>query len=268
MPFDKNFEINVMYEAANAAYLVMNVPQPPLDLPDGFALLDLIRADPKDAAAAMPVAMMENADENHERVANNQRMASAAVAESSIFGLVALNVTDQTVIVAIRGTKTIWEWVADIDALPVPFIPGPDAGPAHMGFLLVYMHIRRSILDLLRSKCQGAKRIWVTGHSLGGALAEYCCYDIQKNGSAGVAPEMHTFAGPRGGDIPFAGTFNKAISVCYRIVNFMDVVPQVPLPPLYQHVGQEVLVHGGFKPLDVAYAHHLTTYLAGLKKLP
>jgi hypothetical protein len=51
------------------------------------------------------------------------------------------------------------------------------------------------------------------------------------------------------------------------VVNFMDVVPQVPLPPLYKHAGEEVLVYGGFKPLEVAYAHRLTTYLAGLQKL-
>ena len=47
----------------------------------------------------------------------------------------------------------------------------------------------------------------------------------------------------------------------------MDVVPQLPLPPAYEHVGQETLVHGGFKPLDITYAHHLTTYLTGLQKL-
>jgi hypothetical protein len=47
----------------------------------------------------------------------------------------------------------------------------------------------------------------------------------------------------------------------------MDMVPQVPVPPVYMHVGTEVLVHGGFRPLDVTYAHHLTTYLAGMQKL-
>ena len=31
---------------------------------------------------------------------------------------------------------------------------------------------------------------------------------------------------------------------------------------------QETLVHGGFKPLDVTYAHHLTTELNGLQELP
>ena len=29
-----------------------------------------------------------------------------------------------------------------------------------------------------------------------------------------------------------------------------------------------IMVYGGFRPLDVTYAHHLTTYLAGLQKLP
>jgi len=47
----------------------------------------------------------------------------------------------------------------------------------------------------------------------------------------------------------------------------MDVVPQVPLPPLYEHVGEAININGGFRPLDPAYAHALTTYLAGLHKL-
>lgn len=44
MEFEKSFAINVMYPAANAAYLVMNVPTPPLLLPAGFALSGLIQA--------------------------------------------------------------------------------------------------------------------------------------------------------------------------------------------------------------------------------
>jgi len=207
--FDKNFEIDTMYKAANAAYLIMNVPTPPLDLPAGFILADAIKADAQQAGADMPAAAMESVDQNHDRVANNQRMASSAVAESSIFGLVAWNAADQTALVAIRGTKTIWEWIEDIDAVPMPFLPDPRAGLVHMGFLLVYMHIRRSIQDLLKKSCQGAKRILVTGHSLGGALAEFCSYEIQKSGTFGVVPEMHTFAGPRGGGSRFCRQFQR-----------------------------------------------------------
>ena len=257
MPFDKNFAINVMYPAASSAYTIMSVPQPPLQLPAGYVLTGAIHADPTRAAAAMAVAHPDQ-----------QRIANAAITESSIFGLVAWNATTASAIVAIRGTQTIWDWIADFDAAPLPYIPDPAAGMAHMGFQLVYESIRASIRQLLQTGCPGMRELWVTGHSLGGALAVLCAYDILVNFGLGVVPQLYTFAGPRAGDPTFANNFNGRIANCYRIVNFMDVVPQVPLPPLYEHVGQETLVYGGFRPLDVTYAHHLTTYLNGLQKLP
>jgi len=257
MAFDKNFAINMMYPLANAAYLVMNTPTPPLALPAGFVVSGLITANPQHAAAAMAAA-----DPDH------QRLANLMVSESSIFGLVVWNATTATAIVAIRGTQTIWDWIADIDAVPVPYLPDPGAGLVHMGFQLVHEHIRASIGNLLTTNCKGAKTVWVTGHSLGGALAVLSAFDIFKNVKPGPVPQLYTFAGPRTGAPDFAASFKAAIAECNRIVNFMDVVPQVPLPPLYEHVGVETLVQGGFRPLDVTYAHHLTTYLAGLQKLP
>lgn len=248
--------INVMYPAANAAYLIMNLPTPPLSLPDGYQLVGPIKADP---AAAAPMMALAHPDQ--------QRIANAAVAESSIFGLVAYHAAAKSAIVAIRGTKTIWEWIADADAAPIPYIPDPGVGFVHMGFYLVYEHICKSVEALLRQGNVPIERLYVTGHSLGAAAAVLCGFDIVHRMGIGPAPEVYTFAGPRGGDPKFAASFGAAVKTCQRVVNFMDVVPQVPLPPLYQHVGQEALVHGGFRPLDVTYAHHLTTYLAGMRQL-
>jgi triacylglycerol lipase len=256
MAFDKTFAIDVMYPLANAAYLVMNFPTPALALPSGFAFSGLIEANSQDAAAAMAAA-----DPDH------QRLANAMVSESSIFGLVVWNAAAHTAIVSIRGTQTIWDWIDDIDAVPVPYLPDKGSGLVHMGFQLVYEHIRSSIAKLLQTNCQGAQTVWVTGHSLGGALAILGAFDILKNVKPGPVPQLYTFAGPRTAAPDFAHNFDAAIPVCNRIVNFMDVVPQVPLPPAYEHVGQETIVHGGFRPLDVVYAHHLTTYLAGLQQL-
>lgn len=254
--FDKNFALNVMYPAANAAYLVMSVPPPPLDLPDGYVMIGTIMADPKKAAPAMAQAHPDQ-----------QRIANAAVSESSVFGLVAWNDALKSVLVAIRGTKTIWEWLGDFDAAPLPFLPEPGAGMAHMGFQLVYQQIRDSLLQLLSGvPCTNAQQILVTGHSLGGALAILAAFDIVRHSGLKPSPQMITFAGPRTTDPVFEKTFNEWVPNAFRIVNFMDVVPQVPVPPVYEHVATEILVHGGFKPLDVTYAHHLTTYLAGLQK--
>jgi predicted lipase len=198
---------------------------------------------------------------------DQQRIANTAVSESSIFGLVAWNASALTAIVSIRGTKTIWEWIADIDGVPVLYPPDPGSGLVHMGFELVYEQIRDSIEKLVKGGCPGVQTIWVTGHSLGGALAVLNAFDILKTYGLGIVPQLYTFAGPRVVDPILSGTFNKAIAECNRIVNFMDVVPQVPVPPVYEHVGKQTLVQGGFRPLDVTYAHHLTTYLAGLQKL-
>jgi predicted lipase len=92
----------------------------------------------------------------------------------------------------------------------------------------------------------GAQTIGVTGHSLGGALAILAAFDILENVKTGPVPQLYTFAGPRTGAPNFAESFGAAISECNRIVNFMDVVPQMPLPPLCEHVGSQTVVHGGF----------------------
>ena len=251
MPFDPRFMIDVMYPAATSAYLIVTVPRPPL--PAGYALVGAIEADPRDATAVAAITDPKL----HEIV-------TSMLSESKVFGLVAWNEAEKTALVAYRGTQSIWDWINDLDAIAIDYLSVAGSGHVHMGFQLAYEHVRKSVARLLAT-CHGIKRILVTGHSLGGAVAVLSAYELAK--TTGVATELYTIAGPRTGAPDFSGFFNPLVPVCYRVVNFMDVVPQVPLPPLYKHTGQEVLVRGGFKPLEVAYAHRLTTYLAGLQKL-
>src|SRR5271154_2471077 len=84
------FLINVMYPAAQAAYSIMNGPATPLTLPAGYAMAGVINADSQQAAPAMAAA---NPDQ--------QRLANQTVLESSIFGLIAWNATDQTALIAL-----------------------------------------------------------------------------------------------------------------------------------------------------------------------
>ena len=256
MANDTDFLIQVMMPAAVAAYATISVPMPPMVLAPGYTMVATITADPQKAAGAMAAATPDA-----------QRLAQKTVLESSIFGLIAWNAAETTAIVAIRGTQTIEDWLADIDAPLVPDRSVPSAGMVHMGFQLVYEHIRDSVLTGLKATCSAATKIYVTGHSLGGALAILCGMDLLSNSPVKVVPELYTFAGPRAGSPGFAANVTKALPVCQRVVNFMDVVPQVPMPPLYEHAGSELLVRGGFRPLDPIYAHHLATYLAGLNEL-
>ena len=251
MPFDPRFMIDVIYPAATSSYLMTTVHAPPL--PAGYTLVGAIEADPR---AATTVAALTDA-RLHE-------IAAGMLSESKVFGLVAWSEAAKTALVAFRGTQAIWDWINDLDAIAIPYMAVAGSGHVHMGFQLVYEHVRQSVAKLLAT-CKGVQRILVTGHSLGAAVAILSGFELAK--TTGIATELYTLAGPRTGAPDFSGAYRGVVPICYRVVNFMDVVPQVPLPPLYKHAGEEVLVYGGFKPLEVAYAHRLTTYLAGLQKL-
>src|SRR5262249_14732918 len=148
------FEVDVIWPAANAAYLIMSDPNPLL--PTGYTLVGAIVAETQVAAQATLAASA---------VPSQLRMVHAMLAESNIFGLVAMNASESTALVAIRGTQSIWDWIEDVDAIPVPYIPVAGIGLVHMGFQLVYEHIRHNVGRLL-GQCAGMTRVLVTGHSL------------------------------------------------------------------------------------------------------
>ncbi len=186
MAFDPQFAINVAYPAANSAYLIQTVPNPPL--PAGFALAGAIEADPQQAAA-----LMAKTDPKM------HVMVNAMLADSNIFGLVAWNATTQTAIVSFRGTVDVHDWIDDLDAVPVDYVPVAGIGLVHMGFQLVYEHVRGNVGGLLQNQCKGVKKILITGHSLGAAVAILSGFDIAKNAVPGSVPDFCTFAGPRAG---------------------------------------------------------------------
>ena len=59
-----------------------------------------------------------------------------------------------------------------------------------------------------------------------------------------IEPRLITFAGPRVGVSDFAEKFNAMIESCYRVVNFLDIVPFLPPAP-YVHVGAQISVDSG-----------------------
>jgi hypothetical protein len=78
-------------------------------------------------------------------------------------------------------------------------------------------------------------KVFVTGHSLGGALATLAARHIRM---LGYDVDLYTFASPRVGDPTFAKSFQGLN--CYRIANSEDVVTVVP-PSTERVVGDEML---------------------------
>ncbi len=254
-PFDPVFALNYMLPFAEAAYDVA-AGKTPL-MPPGYAVKSIIKADPQRTAAVMTAISLAH-----------QRMVRAMVANNPVMGFVGRNDVTQTVIVSFRGTETVEDWLKDFDAVALPFGDINGCGLVHQGFAAVYLTIRDSVIAAVEAARAGASSMWVTGHSLGAAIALISALDFAKNAVPPLAPQLYTFAGPRAGDETFRNMFDSAIPLCYRVWNRWDLVPQLPAPPLFIHAGQSVEIDGGFT-LDLATAHSLTaSYKPGLLKLP
>ena len=144
---------------------------------------------------------------------------------------------DQRMLVAFRGTHSLPDWLTNIQI-------AKDAGPkgkVHEGFQDAFF-----VTALRIGKSIGAARsdrdIWITGHSLGGALAVLLAATLAEN-SVPVAG-IYTFGAPRVGDRPFANWLNQFLDPLpnYRVVNEGDLVPHVPSELRFWHSGERRLL--------------------------
>jgi Lipase (class 3) len=180
-------------------------------------------------------------------------------------------------VIAIRGTEGIQEWIQDAKFLAVkcPFLAG--AGSTEDGFTDMYNSLATApavgspsvakALSMLLWKKPVAS-LTICGHSLGGGLATLLALDVAAN-TAFKSPTVYTYASPRAGDPLFVSTYSQVVPNTFRIANRIDIVPKLPLPPLYDHVpGLFELnpVKLGIPPkvlvkFDIPCEHFLTSYL-------
>lgn len=183
-------------------------------------------------------------------------------------GMVAQNVADDAdVVLAVRGTEGVWEWLQDFKFLPRSFPPVAGAGLTEDGFTDMYLSFSltagpsngtflRDVQALLPTNAM----VTVTGHSLGAALATLLALDMAANTNLPVA--VYTLASPRVGDLPFHNLFNHIVPNAYRVANRLDIVTKTPPPLLYFHVGDETELRPGQDlKLEIPCEHHLTSYL-------
>ena len=184
------------------------------------------------------------------------------------------------VVIAIRGTEGIMEWLYDgaFWQQPCPFLRG--SGNTEDGFTDIYKSLcvddqlttslRQGLTTLKFDK--PIQSVTICGHSLGGALATLLALDVGAN--TAHLPAVYTYASPRTGDQLFASTFNSVIKESYRIANQLDIVPKLPIehpiPPLpeYRHVNTLVSLESLDVALNIPCEHILSTYMYLLSKQP
>lgn len=147
------------------------------------------------------------------------------------------------VVVAIRGTEGIQEWIHDAQFLPCPCPFLPSGGQTEDGFTDMYRSLRTGLDTASPTLTQALPKlqfpravtsVTICGHSLGGALATLLALDVAVN--THFTPTVYTYASPRTGDPQFASVYNQAVPNTTRIASRLDLVPKLPLPPLYEHV--------------------------------
>jgi triacylglycerol lipase len=234
MAFDAAFAHDVLLPLNKTAYQLSWAQQ--LTLPPGWLQAGIVTVDQSII--------------DHQTASG---LAKIAISEDSDWGVVARK--DAISVIAIRGTDTQHQWLEDFRAIAQPVPHG--LWWMHQGFNDVWNSIAPSLQKAWDTASLANAKVYITGHSLGAALALIM----------GVHhPEAltWTFAGPAVFS-PIHGLPPAANVV--RVVNPSDLVPKVPVPPLYQHMGQEVEIAGAADQFDFALQHSLDTYAAGLAKL-
>jgi hypothetical protein len=159
-------------------------------------------------------------------------------------GFILQAATTGDVVIAVRGTEGVHEWIHDAEflMLPCPILPG--SGHTEDGFTAMYLSMTTSLDPMCPSVTRSLPTakfprpitsLTICGHSLGGALATLLALDVAAN-TAFKNPTVFTYASPRTGGPQFAATYNQVVRDTTRIAGRLDLVPKLPLPPLYEHV--------------------------------
>ena len=180
-------------------------------------------------------------------------------------------------VVAFRGTETsprkrpredfgevFADLLTDFDALPVQSDLG---GRVHHGFKRAVDSVWGGGLGEFLSGLGPSVTVWLTGHSLGAALATLAAAKCER------LDGLYTFGSPRAGDGAFARALDRRLSQSgiehHRFVNNRDVVTTLPPPGIYEHggalkhIGADGRIGGG-----PSLASRVGNFLRGALTLP
>jgi len=193
---------------------------------------------------------------------------SEPVAGTPGAGYIAVDHGRQWIIVVIRGSSSLEDWIADFAFVPIPWKPyaATKSGvkfkckncKVHKGF--------KGTSDLLEKRmCEASSTLHeeypdykfiVTGHSLGGAIATLIGADLKM---MGMNPLVLSYAGPKVGNentaVYIDNLFKNSAAIkkldsggditqgdYIRVVHVGDLVPKVPPSEFFWHAGAEYFI--------------------------
>lgn len=183
-----------------------------MDKEDGFGLLNMLRDklshDPEEAIRTL----------NHQLAELEFRVIDTFDREGSQAMLVEHK---DYLVLSFRGTET--DSLRDIKAdATAKIIKCETQGMIHKGFYDAYNLIRKDIEIAINKPEFNTKPLYITGHSLGGALATVATKFIYHKGGLAAC---YTFGSPRVGNDDWINNIKTPI---HRLVNAADCVTMLP----------------------------------------
>lgn len=172
-----------------------------------------------------------------------------------------LAVNDEHIVAAFRGTEapTALEGIKDwllTNASNLLILPEGDIGTDfaaagvgtrwHLGFMTALGDIWAPLFEAIQAERKKSDRpLWVTGHSLGGALALLAGWRLKRR----FVPvhQIYTFGAPMVGNDETAKAIDRELANrVFRYINTQDPVPNLPMMSLlanrYTHCHTEIIL--------------------------
>ncbi|KAF8626594.1 hypothetical protein AX17_006512 [Amanita inopinata Kibby_2008] len=168
---------------------------------------------------------------------------------TDIQGFVARDEEKKELIVALRGSVSVVDFLLDTTLVLVPFkvpgimssLPNPDIR-VHGGFLIDWNSVALEVVGIVKQQLRShpGYAVVTVGHSLGGSLASMAAVTLKMK-----FPETkirtYSYGAPRTGNKEFAQFVNRHLGMnAYRVVHTNDGVPTIlPTSLGYHHHGIE-----------------------------
>jgi triacylglycerol lipase len=121
-------------------------------------------------------------------------------------------------IISIKGTDSLKDAEFDVNVVKTDW----RGVRVHSGFYDCFDAIWPDVRDFLKPH---HSKVYVTGHSLGAAIASLLAVAIT---DLKITPSIATFGSPRVGDDAWVALFNSLIKDCVRVVHEFDIVTRIP----------------------------------------
>jgi len=192
-----------------------------------------------------PTALEENLSQTEDAIRTGVTAAVSVGRKIEVFYGFLLE-SDEDSIMVFRGTQRTAEWIGNVYAVQQDYVDpntGNSLGRMHTGFRRIADSIINPLAVDAVKQINPNKPCYVSGHSLGSALATILALDIALRVPE-LQPQLqvYVYATPRVGNPEFVRSYARILPNTFRITNLADPIPTMPPTKLrteFVHVGEE-----------------------------